>query len=177
MAGDPPLPWWRSSSSTSKIVRRGIKLGAVCGLLFATLAGLRTCVLNSLHPAEVETERVAEEASPDGHWLAFVDETIYPLGATAVIDAVVRIKSQDDGVESDDLVIVDTGGHDEDRPRVRWISATELEVTVSNISSMFFKRASVGPVWITLRFDPGDPVAHAAWLGKTHELARNSATP
>ena len=146
MADSPAQSWWRSDRPIAKVVRRGAKRAVVCGLPIVTFAGLRACVLSSLYPADVETERVAEEASPDGHWLAFVDETMYPLGATAVVDAAVPIKSQDSGVESDDVVIVDTAGHDEQRPRICWISATELQVTVRNISSVFFKRTNVGPV-------------------------------
>lgn len=110
---------------------------------------------------------VARAADQDRRWHAIVDE------ATCVGDdvtATVRVTRAAAGAPTVDVLGIDTGGHEEDRPRLAWSSSGVLDVTVPNLSFLKVLTLSPDGARVRLHFHPDDPASRAAWL-KAHGFA------
>jgi hypothetical protein len=105
--------------------------------------------------------------SPDGAWEARVDEDVcmFGLGGGAVV-AGVQLVSTRDPARSADLLGVQTGGHEDERPRIAWTAPDVLQVTVPNRSFLKVLMREFDGVRVDLRFDPDDPADRAAWRRK-----------
>jgi len=110
---------------------------------------------------------VARVPSPDGAWEARVDEAVclFGFGVGAVV-AGVHLVSTRDPARSTDLLGVDTGAHEDDRPRLAWTAPDVLQVTVPNRSFLKVLTRQFDGVRVDLRFDPDDPADRAAWRRK-----------
>ncbi len=114
----------------------------------------------------VMDSRISEATSPDKRWVATVSETtVEGLIATATV-ADVELLSTNYPTSVESILGVDTGGYQEDRPRVAWIAPDALQVTLPNLSFVSFPKRWPQHIRVVLRFEPNDPVARAAWLHK-----------
>ena len=93
-----------------------------------------------------------------------MDEAVclYGFGVGAVV-AGVHLVSMRDPARSADLLRVDTGAHEDERPRVAWTAPDVLQVTVPNRSFLKVLTREFDGVRVDLRFDPDDPADRAAW--------------
>lgn len=144
--------------------RRRLTLG-LSGLLLAVSVSwlwVRTLSEDTCRHAVVESL-----PSPDGAWEVVVDEAVCEGGgfATAIV-AGVRLASTRASGQGTTLLGVDTGGHENERPRPVWADPNVLRVTVPNLSYLKVLRCDFGGVRVDLRFDPDDPEARAAWRRK-----------
>jgi|GEM_PF-5445308 hypothetical protein len=115
-------------------------------------------------PDSCRHRALSSVGSPDGAWLAIVDEAVCESGFGGTIVDTARLVAASDHAWSVDLLGVDTGGHAAERPRLRWTGPNTLQVTVPNLSFLKVLARRVGPVSVDLRFDPPDPAARAGWL-------------
>jgi hypothetical protein len=110
---------------------------------------------------------VARVPSPDGTWEARVDEATCKVGlGGAAIVAGAHLVSARDPARSADLLGVDTGGHENERPILAWTAPDVLQVTVPNRSFLKVLARQFDGVRVDLRFDPDDPADRAAWRSK-----------
>jgi hypothetical protein len=120
------------------------------------------------HYTHVELGRLP---SPDGAWVAVTDEdTIEPFWPpSAITVAGLRLVAMKPPLRDIGVLGVDTGGDDNDRPRVEWTAPRVLRVTVPLRSLLKVLTRKVDDVRIDVHFDPDDPAARAAWLNETNQ--------
>ena len=75
----------------------------------------------------------------------------------------VRLVSARDPARTVVLLGVDTGGHEDERPRLAWTAPDVLQVTVYDHSYLKVLTRGFGGVRVDLRYDPDDPADRAAW--------------
>jgi len=110
---------------------------------------------------------VARVPSPDGAWEARIDEAVCLFGfGTGAVVAGVHLVSTRDPARSADLLGVQTGGNEDERPILAWTAPDVLQVTVPNRSFLKVLMREFDGVRVDLRFDPDDPAERAAWLRK-----------
>jgi hypothetical protein len=89
-----------------------------------------------LHAAEVECDRSGSRStpSPDGQWVANVQEEVCatPTGAAAGITVV--IEASKDPARSKRVFIMPVPRSRDDWPRIRWLGPAAMEVRVPNLS-------------------------------------------
>lgn len=114
--------------------------------------------------APCEEAVVARLPSPGGAWEAVLDQSICPVGlGGASIVARVNLVSTRDPARTAVLLGVDTGGHDDGRPRLVWTAPDVLQVTVYDRSYLNVLTREFGGVRVDLRYDPDNPANRAAW--------------
>lgn len=107
---------------------------------------------------------IARVPSPDGAWEARVDEDVCLFGfGTGAVVAGVQLVSTRDLARSADLLGVQTGAHEDERPRVVWTAPDVLQVTVHDHSYLKVLTRQFDGVRVDLRFDPDDSADRAAW--------------
>ena len=123
-------------------------------------------VLRALPDGTTTLTPIGEILSPDGNWMARIEETDYEpgWGGGGVVIASVKLASTSDPAEVADVLSVDTGGADSNRPHVAWAAANILQVTAANLSYVTVHRREYDGVHVDLRFDPDDAATRAAWL-------------
>ena len=106
--------------------------------------------------------------SPTGLWTAIPHESTCDVGLLAMTDIVagVSLASKEFPLREVDLLGVDTGGHDDERPRLAWSAPNVLQVTVPNLSFLKVLTKHVDGIVVDLRFDPDDPAARRSWRKK-----------
>lgn len=146
-------------------------------VILFVLSGCFTLVNYELS-SHVWTTRITEELSPDGAWKAVVDETVVEpgFGGASITDEVDVVSTRDPPRRAE-VLGVDTGGHDEDRPRIAWTGLNILRVTIDNLSYVTPHRLDYEDVAIDLRFDPDDPPARAAWLRRRNAFPEQLPDP
>jgi len=121
---------------------------------------------------------VARVPSPDGAWEARVDEAVCLFGfGTGAVVAGVHLVSTRDPARFADLLGVDTGAHEDERPRLAWTAPDVLQVTVPNRSFLKVLTREFDGVRVDLRFDPDDPAERAAWLRQLRQYDNMSPDP
>ena len=122
-------------------------------------------IWNSVGPLEYPRVLLDRQPSPDGSWVASVNEDHTSLGFGGdSIDAGVSLAPSRHPDQALDLLGVDTGGHDEDRPRIEWSGSNTLKVTVSTLIYLNVLTLHAQGVEVDLHLDPDDPPAVTAWL-------------
>ena len=101
--------------------------------------------------------------SPDGRWRAKVIESLCEAPLVSDITAGLYVAATADPDEVAEILSVDTGGHNDERPRIAWTAPNVLRVTVPNLSYLNVLKRDFDGVHIDLRYDPDDPAARAAW--------------
>jgi len=151
--------------------RRGRRLALALGAALLTLLAVVWAVTGDGVTGDgkdtCEHAIVARVPSPDGAWEARVDEAVclFGFGVGAVV-AGVHLVSTRDPARSVDLLGVDTGAHEDERPRLAWTAPDVLQVTVPNRSFLKVLTRQFDGVRVDLRFDPDDPADRAAWRRK-----------
>jgi hypothetical protein len=129
---------------------------------------------------------VAVQLSPDDEWAALVQESVCTDGAfvTVMTDVVqlvrhsqlgkeIRLAWQHDQANHEgDVFGLDIHGHREDRPRLRWLSSTKLQITVPNKSLIGLQKASYEGIEIVVKFDPDDPAERQRFLQETERFLK-----
>jgi len=132
----------------------GVALPALLAVVLIRVCGRDTC----------EDVIVARVPSPDGAWEARVNESTCEVGPWMMdITAGVDLVSTRDPARSAVLLGVDTGGHEDERPRLVWTAPDVLQVTVYDHSYLKVLMRQFDGVRVDLRFDPDDPADRAAW--------------
>ena len=134
---------------------------ALAAILLILIAAV---LIKACTPYPCEEAIVTRLPSPDGEWEARVDEAIcpVPLGGAAIV-ATARLLSTRDPAHAADLLGVDTGGPQDERPRRVWPAPEILQVTVYDHSYLWVVKRQFGGVRLDLRYDPDDPADRAAW--------------
>ncbi len=91
-----------------------------------------------------------------------VTACLFGFGVGAVAAEVQLVSTRDPGHFAD-LLGVDTGGHEDERPRLAWTAPDVLQVTVYDHSYLKVLTRRFGGVRVNLRYDPDDPADRAAW--------------
>jgi hypothetical protein len=99
---------------------------------------------------------VTEIASPSGAWKASVVDWWCESPLTTVITTSVQLVSTRDATRSADVLGVDTGGHDIERPRIAWTAPDVLQVTVPSNGYPEVRTLEYDGILIDLRIDPGN---------------------
>jgi hypothetical protein len=107
---------------------------------------------------------VAEIVSPTGTWKASVVDWLCESPWVTHITASVQLVSTRGPVRSADILGVDTGGHDDERPRIAWTATDVLQVTVPNRVYLKVRTLDYAGIRIDLRFDPDDIEDRTRWL-------------
>jgi len=137
---------------------------ALCTLLAAAI------VRTELGGDPCEVAIVGRVSSPDHAWDAVLSEATCPVGFAGMdITTEVHLVSTRDPAHFADLLGVDTGGHEDDRPRLAWTAPDVLRVMVPNPFYLKVLTRQFDGVRVDLRFDPDDPAAKDAWL-REHNL-------
>lgn len=163
-----PTPWYARRPRWWLVA---LSLGSI-GLLVSlgADAAVRVLIVTLLTITAGDMKDACQEAivarmpSPDGAWEAKVDETacLYGFGVGAVV-AGVHLVSTRDPARTADLLGVDTGGHEDERPRLAWTAPDVLQVTVYDHSFLKVLTRRFDGVRVDLRYDPDDPADRAAW--------------
>lgn len=143
---------------------RRIVVLALCGVLAACVA---SCIrLNRQLAMHVWTRPLFSVVSPDGHWKAAVDETVYePSWGEFSQDIVsLSLRSVHDLAHSTKMLALDYHGHPSELPRLSWVDADVLKVVLPNLSNVTIYQREFDGIHVDLHFDPDDPAARAAWL-------------
>lgn len=148
----------------TKMQRRRWRLALGLGVVLLTLLAVVWAITADWRDT-CEHTIITRVPSPDGAWEARVDEDVcmFGLGGGAVI-AGVQLVSTRDPARSADLLGVQTGGHEDERPRIAWTAPDILQVTIPNFLYLKVLMRQFDGVRVELRFDPDDPAERAAWL-------------
>jgi len=149
--------------------RLALALGAALLTLLAVVLTVVTViwVATGVREDSCEHATVARVPSPDGAWEARVDEDVCLYGfGVGYVAAGVHLVSTRGPARSADLLGVDTGAHEDERPRLLWTAPDVLQVTVPNRSFLKVLMREFDGVRVDLRFEPDDPADRAAWRRK-----------
>jgi len=103
-------------------------------------------------------------SSPTGAWTAVVSEDTVEAPLSTSINAHVDLISRERPNEPIELLGIDTGGDQGERPRIAWSAPNILRVTVPNVPYLTVLTRQADGVQVDIQFDPDDPAARAAWL-------------
>ena len=150
--------------------RRGRRMALGLGAVLLTLLAVVWAVPGGREDT-CEHAIVVRLPSPDGAWEARVDEATCEVGLSgAAIVAEAHLVSTRDPARFADLLGVQTGGHEDDRPRLAWTAPDVLQVTTPNPFYLKMLTRRFDGIRVELRFDPDDPAARAAWL-REHSMS------
>jgi hypothetical protein len=132
---------------------------------------------------ECERQTISALVSPDNAWIALVQEGVCSDGGLVTIstdtvqlerrdlaDTIYLAPRPDKAEHENDILVVDYYGHAENRPVTQWLSPSELQITIPNISGVGLHKSSYQGVDIILRYEPNDPAAREKWQNE-HGLA------
>ena len=103
--------------------------------------------------------------SPDGSWVAVVEENTCDVGPFGTdITAGVHLVTTRPPLRDIELLGSDTGGDSNYRPVVVWSAPNLLRVTVPLRSDLEILTTQVEEIHVDVHFDPDGPAAREAWL-------------
>jgi hypothetical protein len=160
-------PFKPSSGSSGRSFRRALLLAMNALLISGD-------VIAQVSPP-CEREMIAKSSSPDGSWIAFIQEGTCTSGSVTVSTDTVRLAKRESFDEvhqrshvekaeyENDVLVVDYYGRAENRPLLRWLSLSQLQITIPNISNVGLRKRSFQGVDILVTYDPDDPAARQKW--------------
>lgn len=104
--------------------------------------------------------------SPDGAWTASVQEEACATATGAAAGITVELHAGTDASQAQRVFTMRVPRSREDWPRVRWLSATALEIRVPNLAEVSPPRAEYQGIRISLAYcgdNPEDRARLAAW--------------
>lgn len=109
---------------------------------------------------------VSTVMSPDNAWVALVQEEVCADGAftTAVTNTVQIARRGEEAMPQQDVFAIDNHGHYENRPRIRWLSSSTVQITVPNKSLIGLHKMNIHDIDIVVKFDPDDPIERERFL-------------
>lgn len=117
--------------------------------------------------ADCRSESLTSAASEGGRFVVAVQEITCSgsgFATTAITDHVYLLRPGMNPSPSNQVFVVDEHGQSLNRPAIRWLSASELEITVPNKSLIGFVRKAFENVRIRVRYQPDDPQEREEWL-------------
>lgn len=98
--------------------------------------------------------------SPDGRWVAVIDEYISDVGLLAMtaVTAEVHLVSTSSPIRDIEIFGIGTGGNVSERPRLAWSAPNVLRVTVPLYDYLRLQPRQVEGILVDVRFDPDDPM-------------------
>ena len=115
---------------------------------------------------------IAELPSPDGMMSAGVLEYVCRDGGfvTVVSGRVVIVPSGKEANKESEVLVVDTGGRQENIPRIVWASSTLLNITVPVNSLIGLQKDLYSGIRVNVKFEPDDPAARQRFLMELQNL-------
>lgn len=135
-------------------------LFASCGSLLAARAGV-------VPEAGCARETIAMLVSPDDAWTALIQEDLCshgPAFTTSILDRVQLVRRNEESKENSDVLIVDEGGHPENRPLTQWLSPKKLQITIPNKSLVSLRKSSLEGIEVAVKFNPYNPAERSRFL-------------
>jgi hypothetical protein len=114
-----------------------------------------------------QREMIAMGVSPDDKWVAVVQEEvcsglgIASTGVTDVVQLVPRDRKPENG---DDIFAINENGDPTQRPNIRWLSPTKLQITVPNTALIGLDKKSYAGIEIAIKYEPDDPAERERYL-------------
>lgn len=132
-------------------------------ILFVVITAVKVWL--STGPIEYPRVVLESQLSPNGLWIAFTNEDHFSLGFGGDnITGVVSLAPSRHPDQTIDLLAVETGGNDKERPRITWSGPTTLRATVAYLVDLRVMTLHAQGVEVDLHLDPDDPPAVTAWL-------------
>ena len=119
-----------------------------------------------------QREIVAMGVSPEDKWVAVVQEEVCSgpgIASTNVTDVVQLVPQERKPENGDDIFAVEGHGDPTQRPNVRWLSSTKLQINVPNKSLIGLDKKSYAGIEIAIKYEPDDPAERERFL-KQFEL-------
>jgi len=143
--------------------RRGRRMALGLGAVLLTLLAVAWAITGDGKDT-CEHAIIARVPSPDGAWEARVDEDVCLFGfGTGAVVVGVQLVSTRDSARSADLLGVQTGGHEDERPSLAWTAPDLLQVTIPNPFYLKVLTRKFDGVRVELRFESDDHAERAAW--------------
>lgn len=160
------------------MTRSGCLLTSLALVTLVVVAAVK--VWDVVGPLEYPRVLLQRQPSPDGSRIAFVSEDHFSLGFGGDnLTGVVSLALSGHPDQTIDLLGVDTGGDEKERPRIMWSDSTTLRVTVSHLIDLYVLALHAQGVEVDLHLEPDDPPAVTAWLrekGLLSEAAGDATT-
>jgi hypothetical protein len=105
--------------------------------------------------------------SPDDAWTALIQEDLCshgPAFTTSILDRVQLVRRNEESKENSDVLIVDEGGHPENRPLTQWLSPKKLQITIPNKSLVSLRKSSLEGIEVAVKFNPYNPAERSRFL-------------
>jgi len=120
------------------------------------------------HAADLECDQSETRAtpSPDGHWVANVQEEVCATATGAAAGITVILVSKQDASRSKRVFMMPVPRSREEWPRIRWQSSSTMEIRVPNLAEVKPPDAEFGGVQISLTYcgdNPDDRAQLAAY--------------
>jgi len=135
---------------------------ALCGMLLAV--AVRAAAAPE---AGCERQTVSLLVSPDDAWTALIYEDLCshgPAFTTVILDRVHLVRRGEESKEDSDVLVVDEGGHPENRPLTQWLSPQKLQITIPNKSLVSLRKRSYEGIEVVVKFNPDNPVERDRFL-------------
>jgi hypothetical protein len=154
---------WSAVRTTGRVIcdiARDILPGLAMLSVVAVAFGLGILyIFGGLLKDACETRFRTELLSPDGNWVAIVDEfsCVSPDGRDDGSTVDVELRATQHDADAPLILSVDTTGHPEQRPRIAWTGPEALEITVQPNPDLQVWWRSYKGVTINVVSDPSVP--------------------
>jgi hypothetical protein len=114
-----------------------------------------------------QREMVAMGVSPDDKWIAVVQEEVCSglgIASTNVTDVVQLVPRERKPENGDDIFAVEGHGDPTQRPNIRWLSSTKLQINVPNKSLIGLDKKNYAGIEIAVKYEPDDPAERERFL-------------
>jgi hypothetical protein len=135
---------------------------ALCGTLLAAAVGA-----GAAPEAGCDRQTLSLLASPDDAWTALIYQDLCshgPAFTTVILDRVQLVRRGEESREDSDVLVVEDGGHPENRPLTQWLSPQKLQITIPNRSVVGLRKSSYEGVAVVVKFNPENPAERDRFL-------------
>jgi hypothetical protein len=157
-------------NTTLGLVRSHLVLAAI---VYPVVASAMPGIASAAESA-CERTNTGLVSSPDKHWVVVQFDENCALGLGSSSTVAMEIAPPDHPDKPQLIFGMSTSSVPEERPRVRWASATELQIVVPNLADVGLQVALFQGITITLKRCPDDPEARARLLKWRQAIASYS---
>jgi hypothetical protein len=123
----------------------------------------RTAISMTVSPDDTWVALVRRDICSDGFFVTTVVNTVQLLRYAAVGTIDLLPRPELPTIRENDVFAVE-GPTPKQRPLIRWLANSKLQITVPNLSLIGLKKDSYEKVDIIVKFEPDDPGARERWL-------------
>jgi hypothetical protein len=139
---------------------------------------LLVCVAPTLWAADAECDQseTRSSPSPDGRWLANVQEQVCATATGAAAGVTVILASKHDNALSKRVFTMAVPRSRDDWPRIRWLSSSAVEIRVPNLAEVAPPDTEFNGIRITLAYcgdNPDDRARLAAYKEAVKQWQRD----